>query len=558
MIADAFATVLFDGMHPLDPALASWWGGAPTSTSGARVDAKSVLGLAAVFRAVNLIGNGVAKCRPYIYERLGEGGMADPAGRDKRRATEHPAMPAMTRRANQWMSASEFRKTLTAHAILRGNGIAYIERDASGAAIEYIPLLPDRTGMAVLGRNLTSEAPIPSDAEILYWTYVEAGKMRYFLPENILHIRGLSHNGVWGLDVVEVMRETLGLSIAARECGARFYGQGMLQSGVLFMPAFSAKGPKSEEAEANFIKSIKDQAQGLGKAHKLLVVGQGAEYKTMSVDPQAAQALETREFGIREIAAVIGCQAHKLGDTKRTSYASLEQSNQEHLDDDIDPWLARWEEAYEEVALLESEKESGSHFVECNRKALLRTNLAARGSYYTQARNGGWMSANDIRRAEGEDPIGPQGDTYLQPLNMAPAGKQDGAKKVINDDGEESKSPLPLVSNQLAAEYRALATHECSRLIKRTCDEAVRRSSKGGAEFLAFLDSIDTWCQEPAPLKPTLSEVGSRMRAELNKFCEPPYAAADLAANVAASIETIRADASYCAAALVEKLTTNN
>jgi hypothetical protein len=41
---------------------------------------------------------------------------------------------------------------------------------------------------------------------------------------------------------------------------------------------------------------------------------------------------------------------------------------------------------------------------------------------YSLARQWGWMSVNDIRRLENLNAIGPDGDVYLQPLNMVPAG----------------------------------------------------------------------------------------------------------------------------------------
>ena len=392
MLADSFAHQSIDGYNPRERELVKLLGLSEPAVSGANVTPRSVVGFSPVFRAINLIGNAVAKCGPIIYERLDSDGRPDPEGRNKRRAKEHPNWLQIVERPNPWMSAGELYKLITINAILRGNGLAYATRDGAGKIIQILPLPPDRTGMVIFDQRAGDDAPLPENAEILYWTKI-GDETRTLLPENVLHIRGLSSNGIWGMDVIDVMRETLGLGIAARDCAARFYGQGMLASGVLYMPPGIAAGipagPKREEAVAKFIKRIKDQAAGLSKAHRLLVVDEGAKFEPMTIDPQKAQALEGREFAVREVANIIGCQAHKLGDTKRTSYSSLEQSNQEHLDDDIDPWLARTEEALERLALTDREQETGSHYVECNRKALMRTNMAARGAYYAQARNGG-------------------------------------------------------------------------------------------------------------------------------------------------------------------------
>lgn len=549
MIAKMLATVLFDGGHPRDPGVARLLGISPQALSGAKVDQRSVMGLSPIYRGVNILGNAVAKCTPHIYRRLPGGN-----GGDKELATDHPAWFSVVRWANQWMSAAELRDTVTAYAVLRGNGICHVDRTDGGTAFEYIPLLPDRTGMAVFGNKLREDDPIPDGAEILYWTMV-GGKLRTILPENILHIRGRSNNGVWGLDILEVMRETLGLAIAARDCGAQFYGQGMMQSGVLYMPAGMAK---DENIVNKFVDGVKKQAQGLGRSHKLLVIEEGAKYEKMSVDPETAQALETREFAIRELANIVGCQPHKLGDTKRTSYASLEQANQEHLDDDVDPWLRRWEEALMRVALRDSELDADSHFIECNRKALLRTNLQARSSHYASGRQWGYYSVNDIRRFEGLDPIGPEGDTYLVPANMVPADQAGAAFEAPpdppagNDQVDDAGDEELVKFARFGRMWGNLAMFEVRRLVTRISNEAVRKAGAGGGQFIEFLAAIPEWCQDPAEIRTVLLAVGEFLRESLDKFTQPPYAASELKNNVANAMPRLAAEALIVGAAAIE------
>src|SRR3972149_4896809 len=122
-LADSFAYQSIGGFNPRDPELARLWGMTPKAISGAEVTPRSVLGLSPVFRAVNLIGNAVAKCRPNIFQR---------------RAPEHPNWLRTVRRANAWMSAPELWKLLVVNALMRGNGIAYTVRDAGGRIVEYL------------------------------------------------------------------------------------------------------------------------------------------------------------------------------------------------------------------------------------------------------------------------------------------------------------------------------------------------------------------------------------------------------------------------------------
>lgn len=53
---------------------------------------------------------------------------------------------------------------------------------------------------------------------------------------------------------------------------------------------------------------------------------------------------------------------------------------------------------------------------------MLRGDSKLRNDAYRTGRQWGWLSINDVRRAENLNPIGPDGDLYLQPLNMVPVG----------------------------------------------------------------------------------------------------------------------------------------
>ncbi len=59
-----------------------------------------------------------------------------------------------------------------------------------------------------------------------------------------------------------------------------------------------------------------------------------------------------------------------------------------------------------------------------NTSAVVRADIEARNRSYALGRQWGWLSVNDIRRLEDMPPIGAEGDVYLQPMIMEPAGTE--------------------------------------------------------------------------------------------------------------------------------------
>lgn len=555
MIADALASLLgiqssVNFLDPRDPAIAKILGLGQNTKSGVRVDGETVLGIPAVLRGVNILSNALMKVRPIIYKRV------PPGGDDKERDREHPSWRCVTRRANDLMSAGYFRKTLTSWCVHRGNGLGHIERDGGGRVIEMLPLLPDRSGMAIFraGQRMSGEADVQPGDKVRYWTMV-GGECRQLLPENVIHIKSLSSNGYWGLDLTLLMKESLGGCIAARDFSASFYGQGAMGSGIVFMPA----GLKDKQQD-EFVERVKKGSEGLSRAHRLMILEETAKYQQLTIDPEKASLIATMQAQRIDVANLIGIQAHKVGDSSRVAYNSLEQSNQEHLDDDLDPLLQVWEDELEDKCLSEDEKSGDTHLIEFNRKSLVRVNLAARTARHQFERQNGMKTANQILRQENESPIGEVGDTYMVPANMtilSPEGLPILRGQVApepatrpaappDDDGAEEKPDR--------GAFNELALHEVDGVVRRACNEAREAAGDPGkfVEFLSTISGEPEWATRPPVISALLVETLHCVHAELDAFTRPPHSAKDLKTNVLGAVDRIRATAIVAAKTKLE------
>lgn len=366
--------------------------------SGVTVNKKKALQYSPFWRGVNLISRDVGKLPLFVYQRDGSG---------KRRAIEHPAFRLLRRKPNAEMTAFTFRETLQSHALTRGNGYAYIDRRGDGAPSQLILLNPDNT------------YPVRANGTLWYVVDVR-GDQRKITAQDILHIRGLGDDGLIGYDVISYAKNSLGRGIGAAEYTSRYFKNDGTPGMVLEYP-----GTLSPEAFRKLKAEWSAMHSGLENKHKTAILENGMKLNQYSVRAKDTQLIETRTFELREVANWLGIPPHKLGDTARTSYNSLEQENQSYLDDALDPWLVKWEEECWDKLLTEDEKRNDTHVVEFLRNALVRADLAARGNFYHQGLQDGWFNRDEVRAMENMNPM-PDGigQKYYIPLNMGVASNE--------------------------------------------------------------------------------------------------------------------------------------
>lgn len=400
---------------PLSEALNDGYGaiGGGTSAAGVTINRETALTYSPVWRAVNLISRDLAKLPLHVYRRVGGG---------KERATDLPVYTLLRRKPNSEMTSYVFRQTLCFHALMEGNAYAYIDRAGDGTPAELIPLPPGTC------------SPVRVAGKLMYQVTIN-GQTRAVAPDNMIHVKGLSVDGLLGYRLYAKAKNSLGLGIAAEEFGSRYFSNGAEPSAVLEMP-----NKMSPEAIANLKASWNAKHQGVENSHKLAVIEEGGKLNIIGNNARNAQLIETRQFSIREVANWFGVPPHKLGDTTRTAYASLEQENQSYLDDALDPWLVAFEEEFHDKLLTEQQKQSDDYLVEFLRQALVRANLTDRTAFYNGALQAGWMNRDEVRGLENLNPLpNNEGQKFFIPLNMALSGGPGGVTD--KDGGEDPGEP---------------------------------------------------------------------------------------------------------------------
>lgn len=380
--------------HPSQHSLAAIFGLQSNTYAGTAVTEENALTFSAVYACVRVLSESVAMLPLLTYRRLANGG--------KQKATDTPIYNLLHRSPNPEMTSFEFRETLIAHVATWGNGYAEIEWSNSGQPLALWPLNPAK--MQITRRN----------GQLVYLYTLPSGEERPLASWRIHHVRGLSSNGIVGYSPIRLAMQSIGVGLALEEYGARFFGNGARPGGVLKHP-----GVLSDGAYKRLKESWSAENEGLSNAHRLKILEEGLDYEAIGIPPEEAQFLESKKFQVNEIARWFRIPPHMLADLERATFSNIEEQGLEFVIYTLGPWLTRHEQAIERDLLTEAERQT--LFVEYLVNGLLRGNITSRFQAYQLALQGGWMNPNEVRTLENMNPY-EGGDTYLMPLNMAPAG----------------------------------------------------------------------------------------------------------------------------------------
>ncbi|MGL5389134.1 MAG: phage portal protein [Serratia sp. (in: enterobacteria)] len=364
-----------------------WFG---TSSSGKVVTADKAIQLSAVWACIRLLSESISTLPLKVYSREADG--------SRKLAQAHPAYQVLCRRPNMEMTPSRFMLLVVASICLRGN--AFVEKKMIGRKLVALdPLLP---------QNMVVKR-LPSGR--LEYTYTENGAKRVIPVDRMMHIRGFGLDGVCGMMPLSSGRDVIGAAMAVDEAAAKIFENGLQSTGFL-----SSKTALNKEQRDRLRKSLQSFI-GSKNAGKLMVLENELTYQNVTMNPEAAQLLESRAFSIEEVCRWFRVPPFMVGHvTKQSSWASsVEGMNLIFLTNTLRPLLVNIEQ---EIArcLLDGDED---YFAEFSVEGLLRADSVGRSAYYTTALQNGWMSRNDVRKLENMPPI-PGGEIYTVQLNLTP------------------------------------------------------------------------------------------------------------------------------------------
>lgn len=409
------------------------------TVAGVRVNDKTAMTLTAVYGCIKILSETVGALPLIVYRRREDGG--------KERAPEH-WLSKLLAAPNDEQTSFEFWESMEANVSGRGNSFAEIIWNNRSEVEQLIPINPSLVKTERLQNGM------------IRYTVIDprnGGKQRVIPEDNMFHLRGLSLDGLVGISPIAAAARSLGISIATEEFGAAYYGNNGKVGTV-----YESPDKFSPEAHARLRDSLNENHGGPAKAHKPIILEEGLKLSQEAITPNEAQFLETRKFGVIEIARLFKMPPHMLADLERASFNNMEQMAIEFVTYTLTPWLVRIEEKITRKLLLDDTE----FFAEFLTAGLLRGDIKTRFQSYAKAIQFGWMTRNEVRTLENLNTDDEDLDKFILPLNVRttdePSAAEIKGRGVDSDNGSaiDNSAFIDDIAERItASEEAALKRH---------------------------------------------------------------------------------------------------
>ena len=354
-------------------------------------DTDKALTLTAVWCAIRLLAESVSSLPISVYTKQANG--------DKLEDTKSPIYKLVKFKPNYYQNKITFFEFIMLSICTEGNSYVQIVRNNSGTPVQLICLDPSNVTVVV------------NNNELFY--QVDGGAV--LDSSDMLHFKTITDDGVTGLSPIDQCAKALNWGVSLETFGETFFSNGAKPSSIL-----QTDRALSDTALQRLKTSFNSNYGKLKNSNSTIVLEEGLTFKPISISPEQAQFLSSRQFSIEEVARIFNVPPHMLKDLSKSSFNNIEMQSQEFVTYTLMPYLTRIEQ--EMNLKLFRTNELGKTFVEFNVNGLLRGDVKSRTEAYKTAITNGYMSINEVRQKENMNSI-EGGDKHFMQMNMTTIDK---------------------------------------------------------------------------------------------------------------------------------------
>ena len=358
------------------------------SDSGVSVTEESSLKFSAVWLARRILSEMPASLPIEVFELNG----------NNRTSIEHPVKEILLN-PNALMNSFTWIELMNDWLQGWGNGISVIDNRRIGRAESLMPVHP------------STVIPVISNGKLYYRINdSDMGISGTFFPEEVIHYKLFTKNGLWGRDPITMAKENIGLGLATEKFGAKFFKKGGNLKSVI-----ESTGHMDDKTFADWKTRWDKFYSGEPGDHSTPILEYGMTYKPLGIAPEAAQFLQTRQFSIQDVARWFNLPPHMLGDLSRSTFSNMEQQDISFVKYNFRALIRRQEIELEQKLLLPRER--GKYFIRYNLDGLLRGDLATVTAHIKEMVLSGVINPNEGRALLNRNPR-PGGEEFYTPANI--------------------------------------------------------------------------------------------------------------------------------------------
>jgi len=348
----------------------AFYGGYFPTESGVSVDSNAAMRLITVQNCVRVRAFTISQLPCHLIEIKGN---------QKEHATDFYLYEKLHDQPNSWMTASEFWGMAEAHVCLRGNFYAY--KMGLTKIDQLVPIKSD--AVTKVEQN--------DDFSLVYQIKFKDGSIRPIPGQKIFHLRGLTLDGVIGVNPIEYARETVGTGIASANFIGRYFSKGLHPGAVIKHPL-----DLNSSAYSNLRESLNKKYQGLGKTWEFMLIDSGMEIDFPTIKLVDAQFLEQMKMNESQICGLfrVPLMLIQSGD-KTPTYASAEQFMLSYSIYGVTPDVVNYEKSIRRDLLTPQERKK--YYAKFEVRALLRSSFKEQMESFATAIDKEILSPNEAR-----------------------------------------------------------------------------------------------------------------------------------------------------------------
>lgn len=275
-----------------DPALADFLGIGGGSDAGVAVNERSALGVSAVYRSVRLIADTIGALPLKTYRDVGG------------KREQVPSL--LDNPGGDFVTPYTWKQTVAAYGALHGAAPLLHAYNGAGSLAALIPLHPSHVGVEW-----------DKEAQQRRFTVTIDGQERLYGPEDLTYVIFFTLDGIRGVGPLGLSRNVIGTAIAGDTAAARMFQNGLLIGGLV-----TPKEDMTEQQANDALVGLRAKMTGTRTAGDLVMINAALQVQPWTMTAEDAQFIESRQYGVEEIARIFGVPKELLSAAGATSWGS--------------------------------------------------------------------------------------------------------------------------------------------------------------------------------------------------------------------------------------------